>query len=177
MSCHATSAAGSFCSDVFVFFVAAAVVGVLVVFDSPAIDYRYVAAGAVLPLLEGVTGRPLILHTLFGSVVLLGLVMLSTVGSRLVRRRLLGVPIGTFVFLVVSGAWTRTGLFWWPVAGLDGIAAAPLPEFDRPLAVLILLELLGICALVWLVRRFELTQPQNRRTLLKSGRLPREHLR
>lgn len=161
----------------FVFFVAVAVIGVLIVFDSPAIDYRYVAGGAVLPLIEGTTGRPLVLHTLIGSVALLTLVMAVTVGSRLVRRRLLGVPIGTFVFLAASGAWTRTELFWWPFAGLDGIAAAPLPEFDRPLGILVLLELLGICAVVWLIRRFELTQPQNRRTLLSSGRLPREHLR
>ena len=161
----------------FVFFVAVAVIGVLVVFDSPAIDYRYVAFGGVLPLIEGATGRPLILHTLVGSVGLLSLVMALTIGSRIVRRRLLGVPIGTFVFLVASGAWTRTELFWWPVAGLDGIAVAPLPEFDRPLVVLVLLELVGIAAVVWLVRRFELMQPQNRRTLLSSGRLPREHLR
>ncbi|MCQ3808059.1 MAG: hypothetical protein OXB92_03030 [Acidimicrobiaceae bacterium] len=159
----------------FVFFVAAAVLGVLLIFDSPAVDYRYVAAGAVLPLAEAVTGRPLILHTLAGSVLLLGLVMLSTVGSRLLRRRLLGVPIATFVFLVVSGAWTRTDLFWWPVAGFDGIAAAPLPEFDRPLAVLVLFEMLGICAVGWLIHRFELTRPENRRMLFRSGRLPREH--
>lgn len=177
MCCHATSAAGSFCSDVFVFFVAVAVVGVLFVFDSPAIDYRYVAGGAVLPLIEGISGRPLILHTLLGSVALLALVMTATVGSRLLRRRLLGVPIGTFVFLVASGAWTRTELFWWPFAGLDGIAVGPLPEFDRPLGILVVLELLGIVAVVWLVRRFELTQRKNRRTLLSSGRLPREHLR
>ena len=161
----------------FVFFVAVAVIGVLVVFDSPAIDYRYVAFGGVLPLVEGVTGSPLILHTLVGSVGLLSLVMAFTVGSRIVRRRLLGVPIGTFVFLVASGAWMRTELFWWPVAGLDGIAVAPLPEFHRPLVVLVLLELLGIAAVVWLVRRFELTRPQNRQTFLSSGRLPKEHLR
>ena len=160
----------------FLFFVAAAVLVVLMVFDSPAVDYRFVAAGAVLPLAEGVTGRPLILHTLSGSVALLVLVMLSTVGSRLRRRRLLGVPIGTFVFLVVSGAWTRTELFWWPVAGLEGIASAPLPEFDRPAAVLILFELSGVCALAWLVQRYGLTRPENRRKLLSSGRLPRARL-
>ena len=161
----------------FVFFVAVAVIGVLVVFDSPAIDYRYVVGGAVLPLAEGITGRPLVLHTLIGSVALLALVMAVTVGSRLLRRRLLGVPIGAFVFLAASGAWTRTDLFWWPFAGLDGIAAAPLPEFDRPLGILALLELLGVCAMAWLIRRFELTRPENRRKLLRSGRLPREHLR
>ena len=161
----------------FFFFVSAAVIGVLIVFDSPAIDYRFVAGGAVLPLFEATTGRPLVLHTLIGSVALLALVMVLTVGSRLVRRRLLGVPIGTFVFLSASGAWTRTELFWWPFAGLNGIAAAPLPEFDRPPQVLVLLELLGICAMVWLIRRFELTQAQNRRALISSGRLPGEHLR
>ena len=161
----------------FVFFVAAAVVGVLVVFDSPAVDYRFVVGGSVLPLVEAATGRPLLLHTLIGSVALLTLVMALTMGSRLVRRRLLGVPIGTFVFLAASGSWTRTELFWWPFAGLDGIAAAPLPEFDRPLGVLVLLELLGICTVAWLILRFELTKPENRRKLLSSGRLPREHLR
>ena len=86
------------------------------------------------------------------------------------RRRLLGLPIGTFIFLVAAGCWTRTELFWWPVAGLDGIAARPLPEFDRPAAVLIGLELLGMLAVVWLIRRFELGRSANRRQLLATGR-------
>ena len=160
-----------------VFFAAASVVAVLFVFDSPTIDYRLVAAGGVLPLAETVTGRPLLLHTLLGSVLLLGLVMAATVGRRVLRRRLLGVPIGTFMFLVASGVWTRTDLFWWPVAGLDGIAAAPVPEFDRSPVVLVALELVGIAATVWVVRRFELTKAPNRSQLLATGRLPREHLR
>ena len=83
-------------------FVAAAVGAVLFVFDSPAVDYRFVAAGGVLPLLEAITGRPYILHTLLGSVALMTLVMAVTVGRRILRRRLLGIPIGTFVFLVAS---------------------------------------------------------------------------
>lgn len=160
----------------FVFYAAAAVLVVLFVFDSPAIDYRLVALGGVLPLAEDVTGRPLLFHTLVGSVALLTLVMAVTVGRRVLRRRLLGLPIGTFVFLVASGAWTRTDLFWWPVAGLDGIAAPPVPEYDRPVALLIGLELLGVGAVVWLVRRFELTRPEHRDRLLRTGRLPRELL-
>ena len=161
----------------FFWFVAAAVLGVLFVFDSPAIDYRFVAFGAVLPLLETVTGRPLVLHTLLGSVALMVLVMAATVGRRVLRRQLLGVPIGTFIFLVAAGAWTRTDLFWWPAAGLDGIAQRPIPEFDRPVGVLVVLEVVGVGALVWLVRRFELTSPPNRAVLVRSGRLPREELR
>ncbi len=161
----------------FFWFVAAAVLGVLLVFDSPAIDYRFVALGAVLPLIETVSGRPLVLHTLFGSVGLMVLVMAVTVGRRVLRRRLLGVPIGTFIFLVAAGSWTRTDLFWWPAAGLDGIARRPIPEFDRPIGVLLLLELIGIAALVWMVRRFELASPSNRTVLVRSGWLPREELR
>jgi hypothetical protein len=99
---------------VFFFFLAAAVFVVLYVFDSPAIDYRFVALGGVLPLLEALSGRPLVLHTLLGSVGVMTAVMAATVGRRVLRRRLLGVPIGTFVFLVAAGTWTRTDLFWWP---------------------------------------------------------------
>lgn len=161
----------------FFFFVAAAVLAVLFVFDSPAVDYRFVAVGGVLPLAEAVSGRPLIFHTLLGSVLLLAVVMSASSGNRIRRRRLLGLPIGTLVFLVAAGCWTRTDLFWWPVAGLDGIANGPLPEFDRSPVVLIGLEFLGVAAIVWLVRRFELTRPANLAQLLNSGRLPREHLR
>lgn len=160
----------------FLFFAAAAVLAVLFVFDSPAIDYRYVALGGVLPLAEAVTGRPLILHTLLGSVALMTLVMAVTVGRRILRRRLLGIPIGTFVFLVVAGTWTRAELFWWPVLGLDGLGEAPLPEFDRAPVVLVLLELAGIAAIVWLVRRFELARPDHRTELVRTGRLPRSHM-
>ena len=161
----------------FFWFVAAAVLTVLFVFDSPAIDYRFVALGGVVPLVEAGTGRPLVLHTLLGSVLALALVMAATVGRRVVRRRLLGVPIGTFVFLVVSGAWTRTELFWWPAAGLDGIADPPLPEFDRPIEILVVMELAGVVALLWLVRRLDLSRPSNRRQLVSYGRLPKDHLR
>ncbi len=161
----------------FLWFVASAVLGVLFVFDSPAIDYRFVAVGGVTPLLETVSGRPLVLHTLLGSVGLMVLVMAATVGRRVLRRRLLGLPIGTFIFLVAAGAWARTDLFWWPVAGFDGIAGRPIPEFDHPVGVLLLFEGIGLVALVWLVRRFELHTEANRSVLLQTGRLPREHLR
>ncbi len=161
----------------FFWFVAAAVFTVLFIFDSPAIDYRFVALGGVLPLVESVTGRPLILHTLLGSVLVLVVVMAATVGRRIERRRLLGIPIGTLVFLVVSAAWARTELFWWPAAGFDGIADPPLPEFDRPGSLLVVLELVGVGALVWLGRRFDLGRPDHRRELVRTGRLPREYLR
>ena len=161
----------------FVFFAVCAMVVVLFVFDSPAVDYRWVALGGVLPLVEAVTLRPLILHTLVGSVLLMVIVMAATVGRRLVRRRWLGVPIGTFVFLVVSGVWARTELFWWPFAGLDGIAERPLPEFDRPLALLIVLEVAAIGAALVLARRLGLDEPANRQAFVRTGRVPSDRLR
>jgi hypothetical protein len=157
---------------VLLWFVAVAVCVVLFVFDSPAVDYRFVAAGGVLPLLEAITGRPYILHTLLGSVALMTLAMVVTIGRRVLRRRLLGIPIGTFVFLVASTSWTRTELFWWPVAGLDEIGVAPLPEYSHPVVVLVLLELAGIGLLVWVARRFRMTVRANRAELRRTGRLP-----
>ena len=158
-----------------IWFVATAVLTVFFVFDSPALDHRFVAAGAVTPLLETLTGRPWILHTLLGSVVLITLVMVATVGRRLLRRRLLGLPIGTFLFLVFSGTWSHTGLFWWPIAGFDEIGAGTPPELDRPLVVIVLLELAGISMLVWFWRRYGMGAPANRHRLMSTGRLPRAH--
>ncbi|MEM9467042.1 MAG: hypothetical protein AAGA90_16845 [Actinomycetota bacterium] len=161
----------------FVWFVAAAVLLVLFVFDSPAMDYRWVAAGGVLPLVEAVTGQPWILHTLLGSVLLLGAVMAATVGRRLRRRAWLGLPIGTFVFLIAGGAWFRSELFWWPAGGFDAIGTGPLPEYDRPVVVLVLLELVAIVALVVIGRRLGMGEAEHRANFLRTGRVPRERLR
>jgi hypothetical protein len=155
-----------------VWFVATAVLAVFFVFDSPAVDHRFVAAGALLPLVELITGDPWLLHTLVGSVILLAVVMGITIGRRLRRRQLLGLPIGTFMFLVFSGSWSRTGLFWWPLAGLDELGTGTAPEIDRPLVVILLLELAGVAALAWLWRRYELGADVNRHRLVSTGRLP-----
>ena len=156
-------------------FAACAVVAVALVFGSSGVDYRVVALGAVLPLAENVSGSPWVLHTLAGSVVLLVAVMALTAGRgrRLLRRRWIGLPIGTLVFLVASGAWSRTALFWWPFGGSGGVGQGAPPEYDRPLAVLIAFELAGIAALIWTARRFALSDHQRRRAFLTTGRLTR----
>ncbi|MCY4176358.1 MAG: hypothetical protein OXD37_08515 [Acidimicrobiaceae bacterium] len=157
----------------FLWFVACAVVLVALVFDSSGVDYRFVALGAVLPLVENLTGSPWLMHTLAGSAAALFSVMISTAGRgrRLRRRRWIGMPIAMLVFLVASGAWSRTELFWWPFAGGDAIGRGAPPEYDRPLVILITLELAGLAALLWIARRHGLTDPQRRRTLLSAGRL------
>lgn len=159
----------------FFWFMACGVVVVALVFGSSGVDYRVVALGSVLPLAENLTGSPWVLHTLAGSATLLVAVMALTAGRgrRLRRRRWIGLPIGTLVFLVASAAWSRTALFWWPVGGGGGVGHGVPPEFDRPLIVMLILEVAGIAALAWTARRFGLRDPQRRRTFLTTGRLTR----
>lgn len=138
------------------------------------IDYRLVAVGAALPLAEVVIGVN-VLHTLLGAVALMALVMLATQNRRLVRRRLLGMPIGLLVHQVLDASWTRAELFWWPAFGFD-FGPATLPEFDRPLAVGIFLEVLGVGAALWAYRRYDLDDPVNRSRLMTTGQLDRSVL-
>lgn len=146
-------------------------VGVWAVFDSPAVDYRMVMVGAVLPVAEVALGRPGPLHSLLTAVAVLVVVMLATRGRRLVRRRWLGLPIGLFAHLVLSGSFTDTDAFWWPVTGMELSAADP-PELARG-AVSVLLELAGIAVGMWWYRRVGLDDPEARATFRRSGQLPR----
>lgn len=138
------------------------------------IDYRLIAVGAVMPLAEVAFGVN-VLHTLIGAVTAMTVVMLATQRRRLLRRRLLGIPIGLFVHLVLDGSWTRAELFWWPGFGLD-FGPSRLPEFERPLAVGIALEVAAVVVAGWAFRRYELSEPENRRRLFTSGQLDRSVL-
>ena len=77
----------------FIWFAVASVVLVTVVFRSAAVDHRTIVLGALLPLVEAAFGGPRILHSLTGAVAVLAIVMLVTQGRRILRRRLLGIPI------------------------------------------------------------------------------------
>lgn len=155
-------------------FAGLSVVLVWQVFRDPAIDYRLVIAGALLPdAIDAVAGRPAVAHTLVASVALLVVVMLATRGRRHLRRRLLAVPIGTFVHLVLDGMWTRTETFWWPLFGAD-FEGDGLPPFTRPLGVVLVQEILGLVALVWCWRQFALGDADRRARFLATGRLVRQ---
>ena len=154
-----------------IWYVATAVAGVWAVFDSPALDYRFVVLGAVLPVGEIALGRPGPLHSLVTAVAVLGVVMLATQGRRVLRRRLLGVPIGLFAHLVFSGVWTDTDAFWWPLTGIELSGAEP-PELARG-GLTLLLEVAGIALGVWWVRRTGLDEPAARAEFRRTGRLPR----
>lgn len=143
------------------------------VFRDTAIDYRLVMAGAVLPdLVDAPAGGARVLHTLLASTVVLVAVMLFTRRRRATRRRLLAVPIGMFCHLLLDGIWTDGHLFWWPAMGSD-FGDRGLPSLERPVALTALMELAGIAALVWCVRRFQLGQPEVRANFVRTGRLPR----
>lgn len=157
-------------------FAGLSVVVVWQVFRDAAIDYRLVMAGALAPdVVDLAFGGVGPLHTLAGSVGLLSLVMLATRDRRAARRRLLALPIGTFLHLVLDAMWTRTSVFWWPLFGASfGEDGAGLPSLTRPRFLLALQEVGGAVALAWFWRRFRLDEPERRRRMLRTGRLGRD---
>jgi hypothetical protein len=158
----------------FLWFVSFSVLGVFVVFRDPAIDYRLIALGAVLPDVVDAVVRHGVgpMHSVVVAVGMLTVVMGATVGRRTLRRRLLAIPIGVFAHLALDGSWTSTPVFWWPLAGHDG--RRPLPSLDRGVAVAVLLEVVGAVGLLYAYRRFRLDIPRNRSLLLTSGRIDRD---
>jgi hypothetical protein len=154
---------------VLIWFAVLSVLLVAVVFKSPGVDYRTVILGSLLPLGEGLTGGPKVLHSVVGAVAVLGILMLCTRNRRLLRRRLLGIPIGMMAHLVLDGAFAITSAFWWPLAGTD-FADQQIPEWDH-LGVSLVLELVGIAVGVWAWRWFGLDDPARRRRFLSDGRL------
>ncbi len=154
-------------------FAGMAFVGVVLVFNSPALDYRLIMAAALLPAIEVFFGGAWILHTVLGSVVVLTLVMLVLRGRRLAQRRWLALPIGLMAHLVLDATWADKELFWWPAFGF-GFGDTPVPEATRSWVVLVLMEVAGAVALWWIVTRYRLTDAERRTNFLRTGRLDRE---
>lgn len=156
-----------------IWFATASAAVVWVVFRSPAVDYRTVMLGAILPLFEAPFGiGPM--QSLALSVVVLAIVMLATIGRRLVRRRWLGIPIGMFLYLVLGGAWMEADAFWWPLSGWS------FPEGDAFVLSRgwwsLLLELVGILIGAWLWSEFGLDDDGRRKRFLRTGQLDRTYV-
>ena len=143
------------------------------VFRSPAVDYRLVILGACLPSLDLLIGRPTPLHTVTAAVVLLGLVMVAARGRRLAQRQWLSIPIGLFAHLVLDATWADTELFWWPMSGAD-LGVLEVPEASWPLALVLVLELVGALVLAGLWVRLGMTEPDNRERFRRTGHLARD---
>lgn len=144
------------------------------IFHDPALDHRLVIAGALLPdLIDGPWGGARVMHAVVGSAALLAAIMLATRGHRLLRRQLLALPIGTFLHLVLDGAWTRSSVFWWPFLGW-AFHHAPLPSLAHPVAVTLLEEAAGAAALAWVWVRFGLGDSERRARFVRTGRFARD---
>ena len=153
-----------------IWFAVLSVVLTWAVFQSPALDYRLVALGGVLPVVETPFGAGPMHSLLFPTVVLV-VVMLATSKRRLVRRRWLGLPIGLYLHIVLDFAWTRTETFWWPFLG-TGFSPGSSPELSRGFLSLVL-DVAGIAVGVWAYRRFGLDDPERRSRFLRTGQLDR----
>ena len=154
----------------FLWFLAFSTLIVWLVFQSPALDYRGVLLGSVLPLVDAAFGGPGVFHTLLCPVVVMVVVMLATRHRRVRRRAWLGLPIGLFMHLILDGTWSRSEAFWWPLLGTD-FGDGGLPELSRG-AGGVALELTGLAVGLWLWRHLDLGDAANRRNLLTAGRLP-----
>lgn len=149
---------------------AGAVFGTYNVFQTSGLDYRLVALGGLMPLLVDLGwGRQLVGHSLLAPTVLLVAIMAATAGRgrRLLRRRLIGLPIGWYAGLVLFGAWRSGEVFFWPAFG-SSVEYVPLLG---PLPLVLLLELIGALALRWIWVRFGLADPRRRHAFLRTGRL------
>lgn len=154
----------------FFWFIGTAVVTIWFVFGDPAFDYRLLVVGSILPaIVDGALGGARVLHSLTFSVVLLGALMLATPGRKPIRRMLLGLPLGTLLHLVFTGAWTDAHVFWWPFLGWDfGDARHPIDArgwWNVPL------EVIGVVLCWWVVRRAELASPDRRDWFFRTGQL------
>jgi membrane-bound metal-dependent hydrolase YbcI (DUF457 family) len=151
---------------VLLWYVGMSVLLVATVFRSSGIDYRMVALGAELPLVVDVFfGHRAYGHTLLFGVALLVIVMVATIGrSRLLRRRLLCLPIGVFCGLVLSGAFTNDHLFWWPFLGASYGHDALLPTAW----VVVVEELVGLFVCWVLVGLYDLYLAEPRGELLRT---------
>jgi hypothetical protein len=157
---------------VLLWFVGPSVVLVWAVFRSPTADYRMVALGSLVPLVELPIGEPRLLHALLGPVLAMTAVMLGARGRRLVQRRLLGIPIGMFMHLVLDGSWADAQAFWWPALGASW-STDQLPILGRGLGLNLALEAVGAATCWWAWRRFRLHDPALRRRFVRTGHVDR----
>jgi len=137
----------------FLWFIGAALAMVWFVFRDAYFPFAWVAIGAVLPDVLGLLpGAIAPVHSIVVVVAYLTVAMLFTIGRRPVRKKALALAFGLFMHLVADFVFAETRLFWWPLGGLD-VEATRLPTFDRPLAVNLLLEVVGVALVVWFLRR------------------------
>jgi hypothetical protein len=150
-------------------YIGPSIVAVHDIFRSRGLDYRLIGFGALLPLLIDLPmGQFAYGHSLVVAVAVLGLVMVATIGRpRLLRRRLICLPIGWMCGLVLSGAFLHDVSFLWPLLGSD----FPDDSLFPPVTILVLLDAAGLAVTAWAWGRFGLGDRETRDDFLRRGRL------
>lgn len=156
---------------VLLWFAGLTIVAVWNVFHDPTIDHRLLVLGALLPdIVDAPFGGARAGHAVVTSIALLLVTVVSTIGRRGLRRRLLAVPIGSFLHLVLDGVFSSTRVFWWPFTGLS-LPSVRLPSVQRPIGLTVAMEAAGLVALAWVWNRFGLDDADQRRHFWRTGRL------
>ncbi len=156
------------------------------VFRDPKVDLRWLVFGALLPNLIDKPLGTLIAPSFFGADRLFGhsLLFSTTImatallvtrrGRR--RRAWMAVAIGAMIHLLLDAMWTSAETFLWPFLGWE--FAPGVPDYwagflGNQLLVpsALLQEALGLAYLVYLWRKAGLSEPGERSTLLRTGRL------
>ena len=160
--------ASSYGRSVLFWFVGTAVLAVWAVFRDPRFDHRLLIVGVLAPdVIDAIWGGARGFHSVTMIVAVLALIMIATAGRRPIRRRLLALPIGAFVHLIVDFAFADTDTFWWPFTGLS-FDGARLPVVERGWWN-VPLEIIGIllCVIAW--KRFGLADADRRRDFVTRG--------
>lgn len=119
------------------------------VFRDPRFPFAAVAVGAVLPDAIGlVVGRAAPSHSAVVVSVAMLAAVAATVGRRSLRKVLIAGAIGSLLHIVFDFSAGDAGVFWWPVSGVP-LPDRPIPSLDRPLAVNVVLEVVGVLLIGW----------------------------
>ncbi len=154
----------------FFWFIGTVVVTVWFVFRDPRFDYRLLLVGALMPaVVDAPFGGARVVHSITFSVVLLAVLMIATGGRRPIRKTLLGLPVGTLMHLVFTGAWTNTTVFWWPFFGF-GFDDSPHPVWERGWWN-VPMELVGLGLCLWVVKQAGLHDRERRAAFRRTGEL------
>ncbi len=151
----------------FFWFIGCSVLIVAWVFASPAIDYRLVALGSVLPIIELVLGGPWLLHTLLAPVAVMTLVMIVLAGQTAAAAPVAG---DTDRYVPLPRRSTGRGPAPSCSGGPHSARRSTTPICPRGMlsAWSLLKEAIGLAALAFTVRRYGLADPAARRDLVRT---------
>ena len=156
------------------------------IFRDPKVDVRFLMLGAVLPDLIDIPLGTLILadrystselwaHSLMLPSLYMVFVLFGTRRGRK-RRAFMAVGVGWLFHLLLDGMWVSEEVFLWPFFGDIPAGEAPFwpMAWERALsdAWRWIREALGLGYLVWLWKHLELSDPDRRKQVAETGRLP-----